>query len=205
MRVNFISALSLVLSGCSTVTGFGTEEAVLFSGTNASAENAQAVLRPHDNLPLSIAFACPTKLDTMMTSYIIPLPPVIPVGFINEQVSYLHIHMPESAENAVAKTRIITPQGTAMPLSDARQFRRAVNNEGSLEVTYALNKDCEALDGGTLQVAGMSYKNKTYPASEARLQFESRIKAGVSWWPPSLFNGGRPVSSGSNASSMPAR
>jgi hypothetical protein len=205
MRANFISALSLLLSGCIATTTSGTEEAVLFSGKEAPAGSAQVVLSPYKDLPLSIEFACPTRIATLMTFYVIPLPPVVPVGFVNEHVSYLRIRMPEGTENAIAQMRIVTPQGTAMPLSDARQSMRAVNNKDTVEATYAVNKECEALDGGVLEVAGFSYKNKTYPASEARLQFESRIKASVAWWPPSLFNGGHAASGGIDASRMPAQ
>jgi hypothetical protein len=187
------------------MTTSGTEEAVLFSGKQASAEKTQLVLKPYDDLPLSIEFACPTRLATMMTSYVVPLPPVIPVGFVNKHVSYLHIKMPEGAESAIARTRIVTPQGTAMPLSDARQSGRNLNKEGIQEVTYALDTDCEALDGSVLEVGGFSYKNKAYPVSETRLQFESRIKASVAWWPPALFNGGRPISGGSDAAKTAAQ
>ncbi len=205
MRANFVSALSLLLSGCVAVTTSGTEEAVLFSGKEAPAESAQAVLRPYHDLPLSIEFACPARLATLMTSYVVPLPPVVPVGFVNEHVSYLRIRMPEGSENALAQTRLVTPQGTAMPLSDARQSRHAISNEGAVEVTYAVDKDCEALDGGVLEVAGFSYRNKDYPASAMRLQFDSRIKAGIVWWPPALFNGGHAASGRSDASRMPTQ
>lgn len=205
MRTTLVSVLSLLLSGCAAMTTSGTEEAVLFSGKHASAEKAQVVLKPYDDLPLSIEFACPTRMATMMTSYVVPLPPVIPVGFVNKHVSYLRIRMPEGADHAIAQTRILTPQGTALPLSEARQSGPDVNKEGIREVTYALDKDCEALDGSVLEVGGFSYNNKAYPVSERRLQFASRIKASVAWWPPALFNGGRPISGGSEAAKTAAQ
>lgn len=205
MRVNYISALSLLLTGCTAFTTSGTEEAILFSAKEAPAENAKVVLKPYDDLPLSLEFACPTKLATMMTSFVVPLPPVLPVGFMNDHVSYLRIRMPEGTENAIAQTRVITPQGTAMPLADARQSMRTVNKEGTVEATYALNKDCEALDGAVLEVAGFSYNNRNYPAAQARLQFDSRIKAGIGWWPPASFNGGRRFSGEIDTSGTPAQ
>ncbi|HJV83064.1 hypothetical protein [Noviherbaspirillum sp.] len=205
MRSTLVSALSLLLTGCTAMTTSGTEEAILFSGKQVPAEKAQVVLKPYADLPLSIEFSCPARLATMMTSYVVPLPPVIPVGFVNKHVSYLRISMPEGAEGAIAQTRIVTPQGTAIPLSDARQSGRSVNKEGLREATYALDKDCEALDGSVLQVGAFSYKNKAYPVSETRLQFESRIKASVAWWPPALFNGGRPISGGTDASRTAAQ
>lgn len=202
MRAIFIPALSVLLSGCISMTTSGTEEALLFSGKVASAENGQAVLKPHNELPLAIAFDCPSKLATMSTFYVVPLPPVIPVGFLNEKVSYLRVRTPEGMENAVARTRIITPQGAAMPLSDARESRRSASSDGTVETTYALNKACEAFDGGTVEVAGFSYKDKTYPASVARLQFDSKIQGGIGWWPPMHFNGGRAISGGSGGASL---
>ena len=205
MRASAVPALSLLLSGCVAMTTSGTREAILFSGKEAPAESAQAVLKPHNDLPVSIEFACPSKVATMSPSYVVPLPPVLPVGFVNEKVSYLRIRMPEGMEDAIAQTRIVTPQGTAMPLADAKQSRRSVNNEGAVETTFALNKACEALDGGMLEVAGFSYKNKRYPPSQARLQFDSTITAGIGWWPPALFNGGRALSDGSGDSGVPAK
>ncbi|HEY0844240.1 MAG TPA: hypothetical protein VGE12_02670 [Noviherbaspirillum sp.] len=175
------------------MTTSGTEEAVLFSGKEALAENAQAVLKPHDDVPLAIEFACPSKLATMSTFYVVPLPPVVPVGVLHEKVSYLRVRMPEGMENTVAQTRIVTPAGASMPLSGAQRTARAESGAGTVEATYALNEECEAFDGGTLEVAGFSYRNRTYPAAVARLQFDSKISGGIGWWPPMWFNGDRPV------------
>lgn len=187
MRASFVPALSLLLSGCVSFTTAGTEETIAFSGNEAVEENNQAVLKPYNGLPLSMNFACPKKLATLSTFYVVPLPPVVPAGFVNEKVSYLHITMPQDTENDMAKLRILTPQGTAIPLSDMRQSMRAVGKDGTVETTYALNKECEALDGGVLELAGLSYHNKAYPASAVRLEFDSRIKFGAGWWPPVLF------------------
>jgi hypothetical protein len=185
MRAHLISVLSFPLAGCVAVTTAGTDETVLFSDREARAETAQAVLKPYNDLPLSIEFACPSRLATLSTSYVVPLPPVLPAGFTNKDVSYLRISMPEGAENAMAQARVITAAGTAIPLSDARQSKRAAG-PGTTEVTYALNRKCEALNGSVLEVAGFSYKNKTYPPSAARLHVESRIWHGIKWWPPVL-------------------
>lgn len=203
MRANFLPALSLLLSGCVAMTTAGTREAVLFSGPQ---EDAHAVLKPYEDLPLSIEFACPDKPETMMTSFVVPFPPVVPVGLVNDHISYLRVTMPEGADDAIAGTRVVAPEGTALSLSGRPQFKRTVTSEGRQEVTYALDKDCEALDGGTLEVAGFSYKNKQYPATTTRLQFESRITGSVAWWPPALFNGGRRLShDGMDAAQTPAQ
>ncbi|HYD94940.1 MAG TPA: hypothetical protein VEC01_06415 [Noviherbaspirillum sp.] len=194
MRASILSVLSLSLTGCVAFTTSGTEETVLFSPTlETPVENAQAVLKPHNDLPLAIEFACPNRLGTLMTSYVIPLPPVLPAGYVFEPVSYLRVRMPEGAEDILARTRILTQAGNAIPLSAARQFRRSAGSDGSVETTYALDKECAAFNGGVLEVAGFSYNNKSYPASQARLQFDSKITADVGWWPPSLFNGGQPL------------
>lgn len=203
MRASFVPALSLLLSGCVAMTTAGTRETVLFSGPQ---ENDHAVLKPvlkpYADLPLSIEFACPDKPETMMTSFVVPFPPVVPVGFVNDHVSYLRITMPGGADNAIAGARVVTPEGTALSLADRPQFKRTVNSDGRQEVTYALDKDCEALDGGMLEVAGFSFENKPYPATTTSLQFESRLTGSIAWWPPALFNGGRPLSHGGTA---PAR
>lgn len=204
MRASFAPALSLLLSGCVAMTTSGTKEAVLFSDQEAPVPTAQAVLKPYNDLPVAIEFSCPPKTATMTPSYVVPLPPVLPVGFVNEKVSYLRIRMPDGMDNAIAQSRIITPQGIAIPLSDARQSARTGNNEGTVEMTYTLNKECGALDGGVLEVAGLSYKDKTYPPSHARLQFDSRITAGIGWWPPALFNGGHSMSGASGDSGAAA-
>ena len=194
MRAIIVPALSFLLSGCVAMTTSGTEESVLFSEKEAPAENAQAVLKPHNDLPVSMEFKCPDKVATLSTSYVVPLPPVIPVGFVNEKVAYLRVRMPEDMESAMAQTRIVTRQGAAMPLSAARQASRSVNHKGTVETTYALDKECGALNGGVLEVAGFSYNNKSYPPSQASLRHDARITAGIGWWPPALFNGGRSLS-----------
>ncbi|RZI40933.1 hypothetical protein EGT07_21800 [Herbaspirillum sp. HC18] len=145
-------------------------------------------MQPYNDVPLLIEFACPDKLATLSTFYVVPVPPVIPAGFVNEPVSYLRIRMPAGTESAIAQTRIVGAQGTALKLSDTQPSKRAAAGEGTMELTYALDKDCAALNGGVLEVAGFSYKDKNYPASAARLQVESRTKAGVAWWPPMWFD-----------------
>lgn len=205
MRASFISGVSFLLTGCVAVTTSGTEEAVLFSDAKANVETAAAVLKPYKDLPLSVEFICPTRLTSLMTSYVVPLPPVLPVGFANKDVSYVRITMPDGAEDGIAKIRIIAPEGKALPLAGIPQFQRAVNNDSTVDVTYALNRECETLNGGVLEVAGLSYKNRSYPPSQTRLQFESRIRNTVEWWPPSLINGVHAVSGGIDDSGNAAR
>lgn len=176
MRGIYISVLALSLPGCAVTTASGTEEAVLFSGEDSGTAQARAALQPHDDLPMAIEFSCPTKIATLMTSIMIPFPPVLPAGFANEHVSYLHVRVPQDAQHAVERIRILTPQGTAIPLADAPKSTRPGADGAPLEVTYTLNEDCAALDGGRLEVAGFSYKDRAYPASAARLQFDSRIR-----------------------------
>jgi len=179
MRSRLIPALSLLLSSCTVVTTSGTEEAVYFSNKESGAEKAHAVLTPHHDLPLAIEFSCPDKLDTMMTSILIPFPPFLPVGFVNEHVSYLRITLPEGAGHAEAGVRITTQQGQAVPIPDAPLSKRVVAKDGTTEITYALKQDCETLDGGALEVAEFSYKNRRYPPIVARLRFDSRMKMTV--------------------------
>lgn len=193
MRASLVPALSLLLTGCVAMTTSGTREAVLFAGPQ---QNAHAVLTPYADLPLSIEFACPDKPEAMMTSFVVPFPPVVPVGFVNDHVSYLRITMPAGADEAIAGTRVVAPEGAALPLSERPQFKRTVNSDGRQEVTYVLDRDCEALDGGRLEVAGFSYKDKSYPDATTNLQFESRLTGSIAWWPPALFNGGKPLSHG---------
>ncbi|WP_420473969.1 hypothetical protein [Noviherbaspirillum sp. ST9] len=195
MRPRIVPALSLMLTGCVAMTTSGTREAVFFTDDEeATANNAQAVLKPYNDLPVSIEFKCPSRIATLSPSYVVPLPPVFPAGFAHRKVSYLRVRMPEGMDNALAQSRVITRQGTAMPLADARQSRRTVGDEGTVESTFTLDKECEALNGGTLEVAGFSYNNKAYPPSQARLQFDSEVTAGIGWWPPALFNGGHAIS-----------
>lgn len=176
MRSSFIPALSLLLSSCAVVTTSGTQEAVYFSEKESDAGKSQAVLKPHADLPLAIEFSCPDKLETMMTSVWVPFPPVLPVGFVNERVSYLHITLPQDADHANARVRITTQQGQPVPIPDEPKSKRVTTSGGETQITYALKQDCATLDGGLLEVAGFSYKNRNYPATDARLRFDSRIK-----------------------------
>lgn len=73
------------------------------------------------------------------------------------------------------------------------------SNAGTVESTFTLDKECEALNGGKLEVAGFSYLNKTYPSSQARLQFDAQVTTGIGWWPPALFNGGHAISGSAEA------
>ena len=174
-----ISGLALLLSGCAVVTAAGTEEALHFSGENAGVEEPRLVLKPHDDLPLTLEFSCPTKIATLMTSVFIPFPPIMPVGFVNEHVSYLHIRTPRDAEQSIEGISITTPQGSQIALPDEPGAKRVAASGEMLEITYALQKDCEAFDGASLKVAGFSYKDRRYPATGARLRFDSRLRGVV--------------------------
>lgn len=171
-----VSALSLLLSSCAVVTTSGTEETVFFSGDKAATEKSRVVLKPHNELPLSIEFSCPEKLATVMTSVLIPFPPFVPIGFVNEPVSYVRITTPEDAAYVKAPIRIITAQGQSIPLQNVAKSKRVVKSNEATEITYALNKECAALDGSVLEVAAFSYGNKNYPATRTRLEFDSRLK-----------------------------
>lgn len=179
MSGNLISALALLLSGCAVVTATGTEEAVRFSGENAGVEEPRLVLKPHDDLPLTLEFSCPTKIATMMTSVFIPFPPAMPVGFVNKQVSYLHIRAPKDVEHAIGRISIVTPQGTSIALPDDRDSKRVAASGEMMEIIYTLRENCETFDGASLKVAGFSYKDRRYPATHARLQFDSRLRGVV--------------------------
>lgn len=194
MRTRIAPALSLLLTGCVAMTTSGTRESVFFTDEeNAPVNTAQSVLKPYNDLPVSMEFKCPSRIATVSTSYVIPLPPVFPAGFANRNVAYLSVRMPEGMDNALAQSRVITRQGTSMPLAAARKSSRPVANEGAVETTFTLDETCEALNGGKLEVAGFSYNNKSYPPSQARLQFDAQVTAGMGWWPPALFNGGHAV------------
>ncbi|GAB3549447.1 hypothetical protein GCM10027343_31210 [Noviherbaspirillum agri] len=176
MRSSFIPALSLLLSSCAVVTTSGTEEAVYFSDKESGNGQAHAVLKPHNDLPMTIEFSCPDKLATAMTSVWVPFPPVLPVGFVNEKLSYLRITVPQDAGYANAQIRVTTQQGQPVPMLAEPQSRRVGKDSGEAQLTYVLKQDCETLDGGLLEVAGFSYKNRNYPAIGSRLHFDSRLK-----------------------------
>lgn len=187
MQAKLVSTLTLLLTGCVSFTTSGTKEAVLFSGNEAAEPVVQPVLKPYGDLPLEIRFACPDRIATLSTFYVFPLPPVVPVGFANKDVAYLRVRMPEDAEPAVAQTRIVRPDGSAMPLSDVAPTRRAYRTDGTLEATYKIGTACASLDGGALDVAAFSYNGRAYPASRVQLRFDSRVAGSLGWWPPAMF------------------
>jgi len=194
MRTSLVPVLAFLLSGCVAMTTSGTKEAVLFTDKEeAPVENAKTVLKPYSDLPVSMEFKCPSKIATLSPSYVVPLPPVLPAGFAHKKISYLRITMPEGMDTALAQSRIVTRKGTAVPLAAARQSSRSVGDGGTVVSTFTLDEACEALNGGKLEVAGFSYNNKSYPPSQARLQFDSQVTAGIGWWPPALFNGGHSI------------
>lgn len=187
MRGIFTSAytllFSLLLSACAVLSETGTEEAILFSANDAGTEKPQAVLKPHNDLPLAIQFSCPKKIDTAMTSFFYPLPPIMPVAFINKHESYLRIKLPEDAEPSLARVRVVDQQGQIVPIPEAPDTQLSADKGKALELTYVLPTDCDVFDGGAIEVASFSYKNKSYPATEARLHFKSKRKVGVSYAP----------------------
>lgn len=200
MRASLVPVLALLLSGCVAMTTSGTRESVLFTDREeAPVENAQSVLKPYNDLPVAMEFRCPTKIATLTPSYVVPLPPVFPAGFAHKKISYLNITMPEGMESALAQARIVTRKGTEVPLAAARQSSRRPGGEGTVVSTFTLDEACEALNGGKLEVAGFSYNNQRYPPSQARLQFDSQVTAGIGWWPPALFNGGHSVNGAPDA------
>lgn len=199
MLARLTYVFSLLLAGCVSFTTSGTKEAVLFSGADLAAEKGHAALAPYDGLPLRMQFICPDRLATLSTFYVFPVPPVVPVGFVNKDVSYLRVRMPADAESALAQSRIVMPQGAAFSLAQTGQSKRAYGPDGTLETTYKVDTACGSLDGGTLEVAGFSYGGKSYPVSRVPLQFDARITGSLGWWPPAMLRGKRTDNAGDEA------
>lgn len=174
-----ITAFSLLLSSCAVVTTSGTEEALFFSDEQAKESQANAVLKPHSDVPLAVEFSCPAKLATMMTSIVVPFPPLVPVGFVNKHVSYLKVTTPEGAGFGTPPVRVTTQQGRVVPVPEQPDSRRVVSGGGATQAIYALSSNCEDLDGGVVEVARFSHQSKDYPATRARLRFDSRIRMHV--------------------------
>ncbi|WP_019140212.1 hypothetical protein [Noviherbaspirillum massiliense] len=184
MRTILVSLLTtLLLSACAVWSEAGKRESVLFAEDDNELTKPQAVLAPYEDFPLSIQFSCPMKRATAMSWYFFPLPPVIPVGFLNEHVSYLRIKVPEDAQHTIGKIQVQTGEGQQVSLPEQPESRRVTDNGKTVETTYELKKDCETLDGGSLQVASFSYKDREYPPSEAQLKLDSKPKLSIRYAP----------------------
>jgi hypothetical protein len=165
MHARLVPVLALFLSGCVAMTTSGTRESVLFTGgEEAPDERAQTVLKPYNDLPVSMEFKCPSKVSTLSPSYVVPLPPVFPAGFAHKKISYLSITVPEGMETALTQARIITRKGTEMPLAAARQASRRAGSEGTVVSTFTLDEACEALNGGTTRSRGLFLQQQKLPA-----------------------------------------
>lgn len=174
-------ASSVVLGGCA-ISGTGTEESIAFSPAGADLVEWVSVYKPYEDLAFTIKFLCPGKVYSAMISPVIPLPPVVPVGFINRTESFVHVVFPESEPSPTQTTRITLANGKQLQFQSTSVFGQPYKSESGVLTTYQFKTDCSEFDGGEIQIEGFKSHGKLYPPVKAKLQFKSKLKVDGGYW-----------------------
>lgn len=172
---------TVVLSGCA-ISGSGTEESIAFSPAGTDLVEWVSVYKPYGDLAFTLKFLCPGKIYSAMISPVIPLPPVVPVGFVNRAESFLHLVFPESESSPIQAIRITLANGKALQLQSASVFGQPYKSESEVLTTYQFKTDCSEFEGGEIQIDGFEFRGRLYPPAKAKLQFKSKIKVDGGYW-----------------------
>ena len=95
---------------------------------------------------------CPDEMVSMAISPIIPLPPIIPMGFLNEDISKILVRSPHGYR---VTAKILNSDGQEGGFSITEVMMWTGNEYGLAEyVSWAfdVNSICEKLDGHVLQI-----------------------------------------------------
>jgi hypothetical protein len=140
MRLLFPSIALLLVSGCA-VTSITRFESITLVNIGDQGEEA----------PAELGVNCPGKLDSIMMSPIVPLPPIIPVGFDNEESATVVMKTPH--EHSVT-ARVLDAQNRDVEVSIAtsiwtgNEYARAPDKSWA----FRIGSSCSQLDRLILQL-----------------------------------------------------
>lgn len=170
-----VLALSLLVGACA-ITGTESEQELLFSAADGPAEDGVQRWEPHEGLGFGVEFMCPGKAHSMMISPLIPLPPLIPAGFLNTRLTYLLLHQAAGESAPVASMHFALAGGRTIRLKEAEVFALNQASPAGLTTTLQFDMDCAEFDGAELHIEALEYPDKTLLPTKAKLQFRSRLK-----------------------------
>ena len=173
---NFLLPLvyMISLSGCA-VTEAITEEALLFSDFKEQQADSKMILEPFEDISLSLEFWCSGIIHSVMLSPLIPLPPIVPAGYMNMKESDLRVDLPVDADTLIDNIDIKNQQGDVIKLFDENDHH-IIQNGKILHSIYLMRHDCKELEGGTVEIHGFIYKNVLYPTLKYYLQYKTKFK-----------------------------
>ncbi|PHS19828.1 MAG: hypothetical protein COA86_03455 [Kangiella sp.] len=94
---------------------------------------------------ITIRMSCPGKMYSMMVSVIVPLPPIIPAFWVNEETSSLYLTAPKKGSPSISfldgsnnPVKVITTS-----VREGENF----NDASKKDYYIIINKDCADLDG----------------------------------------------------------
>ncbi|MCR8921360.1 hypothetical protein NO559_01165 [Dasania sp. GY-MA-18] len=152
--------LAIMLNGCAISMAGKDEFIELESQANELSHQA-----------LSASMSCPGKMYSMMAFILVPLPPIIPTYWGNEELSYLYITAPKDHEPNIS----ITNSSGVSILAITSILNKSENHKNNTNIDYYfhINKDCSELDGHIINIA-IGNQTSTYyiKYSDGKVKFE---------------------------------
>ncbi len=176
-KINFCLLITVLLASGCVVSGFGIDEKIYFVG---GGNELSTEYKPYPELKLSAFFSCTGKVYSVMPSLVVPLPPIIPVGFMDDPKYHyfdLEIHIPINDEKFLDNFSLVKIDGSKVELNSGKKYLYPDSKDGGMWVNLKIPPlTCKDLDGAEMSIKNFEYEDKLYPQSLAKLEFESKTK-----------------------------
>jgi len=182
MRAAFVVLVSSVfVAGCA-ISGSGADESISFVPLDTPSAEAVGVFQPYPDLPLTFAFSCPGKVYSAMISPGVPLPPIVPVGFVNRAEAYVRISAPAADGIPLPSIHAALASGQDLRFQETFRFGRPYNAESGVITTLRFPLNCSEFAGAELNIDPFEYLGSSYPAAKVKLMFKSTLKVDGGYW-----------------------
>ncbi len=176
-----VFVMALFFNGCA-ISGIVSEQAILFNSTAPVANISESIFKPYDTINFTVEFICPGKCRSAMISPVIPLPPVVPLGFMGQRELYIKLVFPRDEEIPIKSMHIALNKGDLVQLYEATEFYQSNSEINGFCKILRLHIDCSELQGGEFRIEGFTYQGEMYPPKMMKLEFKSRQKIIWNYW-----------------------
>ena len=149
MRSLPLLPIILILSSCA-VTGVTRSERIDLVPAN---DRSKVV-------PAELGINCPGIVDSVMISPVIPLPPIIPIGFLSEDVVIVVMKTPHES-SAVAKIFDIEREEIDIPITTSIWVGNKYGKSKDKSWAFKVESTCKDLDNLILQIEIVTDSNQT--------------------------------------------
>ena len=160
LKVMFSLSIAIMLNACA-ISMVGKDEFITLDQS------------PQDSVEtdLTVSMSCPGKLYSVMAFILVPLPPIIPTFWGNEEVSRLYVTAPNIGSPEVEVT---SPSGESVAvIVTTKNESQNYDNSSNNDYYFHLNKDCSDLNDHLINVTvGNSKKSFYIRYTEGEVKFE---------------------------------